>query len=413
MDHRDASGRSEATGDARLAGAWFADAIIYHVMLDRFAPCPHATFDRPEFAGGTLRGLTQKLPYIADLGFNTVWLSPFYDCRSYHGYDVTDLFSVNPRWGTLADFEALAAAARRLSLRLIADFVPNHFSAMHPFFVEAVDNPAGPYRRWFHFERNSDRYISYMSTGYLPKLDLRHAATADHVTRAALFWLGRGLDGLRLDHATGPPHAFWVRFARQIRSEFPAAVLIGEAPFSHFPFAQLRTLGLRNKHRRWLQSRLPWADGTDEAMRAFVGVLDGCLDFTFMEIVHRALKTPLPRQDAIARARRHLHRHYARFPANFHLPTFLDNHDCNRFAYEFRGDEARANLEAAATLQFSLPQPPIVYYGTEVGMTQGESLADRPRHGDTLARQPMVWNEDNQDRDLQAFYRDLIAQRKD
>ena len=401
-------------GEARAAAcpvAWFADAVIYHVMLDRFSPCSRETHDRPAFAGGTLGGLAEKLPYIADLGFNTVWVSPFYACDSYHGYDVTDYFSVNPRWGTLADVEALVSAAGRLSLKVIADFVPNHCSARHPYFADARDNPSSPYRRWFCFEGDSDRYVSYMSTGYLPRLDLRHDAAAAHITRAALFWLGRGLAGFRLDHALGPHHTFWGPFVRRIKAEFPSAVLIGEAPFAGFPPGQLRTIGLKGKYRRWLAGRVPGTDATDLAMRAFVGVLDGCLDFTFMSVVHEALKTSLPRQEAVDLARRRLRRHYGRFPDGFFLPTFLDNHDCDRFAYTFRGPEARANLEAAAALQFDLPQPPVVYYGTEVGMTQPAGISDRPHHGDNLARQPMIWDENRQDQTVRSFYRELIARR--
>jgi len=90
------------------------------------------------------------------------------------------------------------------------------------------------------------------------------------------------------------------------------------------------------------------------------------------------------------------------------LPTFLDNHDMNRFLYECGND--KENLKEAADIQFSIKQPLIIYYGTEVGMTQTKSLEDFPTNGDLQARQPMLWKQ--QDNELLTFYKKFIEQRK-
>ncbi len=388
---------------------WFRDAVIYHVLVDRFAGARRDTCERPVFAGGTPRGIRGKRPHIAGPGLHPLWLAPFYAATSYHGYDVTDYFRVDPHWGTVTDFEDLTAACASAGLRVIADFVPHHCSSRHAKFREAQ---AGRLRDWFLFSKGRDEYAAYMGIGYLPKLNLANRAVRNHVIRAARFWLSRGLSGYRLDHAIGPSREFWAEFRDEIKAEFPDAVLIGEAPFDRFPLRHLSQLGLRGRFWRGLAARLPGVYGTDLAMQTFVGVLDGCLDFTFQRIVLENLCKPISRELAVDAARKALRRHYARFPDEFLLPTFLDNHDCDRFLYRFRGPQSSVNLRAAVELQFSLPQPPVVYYGTEVGMTQPEGISDRGHHGDNLARQPMIWDEDRWDRELLEFYRDQISRRR-
>lgn len=401
-------------------GAWFANAIIYHLLIDRFAGTRQAVCEKPEPAGGSLRALAGMVDYIADLGFNTIWISPFYEAVSYHGYDITDYRKINPAFGTLDDLRQLIADCRSAGVsggvsggvRVIADFVPNHCSAKHPFFLDAKGSSNSRYRDWFHFDKRGGGYASFMGYANLPRLNLRNREAREHIIEAALFWLDQGLAGFRLDHAVGPPHEFWIEFRDRVKRDHPEAVLIGEAPFYRFPFNRLNTIGLPGKWRRCLLSRLPFVEGDDLAARAFVGVLDGCLDFTFQRIVLDNLRRSCTRPEAAARAKRQLERHYRRFPKGFYLPTFLDHHDCNRFLYEFRGDQSRENLKSAATLQFEIDQPPIVYYGTEIGMTQAAGIGDQPHHGDNLARQPMIWDENEQDQGVKDFYRKLIGRRK-
>ncbi|MDH7507370.1 MAG: alpha-amylase family glycosyl hydrolase, partial [Candidatus Thermoplasmatota archaeon] len=101
--------------------------------------------------------------------------------------------------------------------------------------------------------------------------------------------------------------------------------------------------------------------------------------------------------------------HYKKYPENYFLPTFLDNHDMNRFLFESKNDKEK--LKKAVEIQFSIQQPAIIYYGTEIGMTQNESVWSISSHGDLQARKPMDW--ENIDYNLLNFYKKLIKEKKE
>lgn len=141
-------------------------------------------------------------------------------------------------------------------------------------------------------------------------------------------------------------------------------------------------------------------------MQEYAHILDGLLDFEFQRIVktHVAHSTA---KSSLENAQARINAHYAKFPANWVLPAFLDNHDMNRFLYEAKNKKERLRL--AAELQFQQRHPPIIYYGTEVGLSQSHSIVGS--HGDLAARQMMPWK--NQDKELLAFFVDLIHRRGD
>ena len=136
----------------------------------------------------------------------------------------------------------------------------------------------------------------------------------------------------------------------------------------------------------------------------YQGRLDGCLDFFSSEALRRTygFKT---RDEADLK--RFIERHFAYFPDDFIMPTFLDNHDMDRFLFINGGDKEA--LKKAAEIQMQLPGPPIIYYGTEVGLTHQKSAQDGG--GIHVSRVPMAWG-DEQDKDLLAFYKQIIAKRK-
>ncbi|MBA2276364.1 MAG: DUF3459 domain-containing protein, partial [Chloroflexia bacterium] len=140
---------------------------------------------------------------------------------------------------------------------------------------------------------------------------------------------------------------------------------------------------------------------------SYLGRLDGTLDFLLLQQLRAFIAFDLIGPAAFDRF---LSRHLAYFPADFGLPSFLDNHDMNRFLWVCHGDTRR--LKLAALLQFTLPHPPVIYYGTEVGLSQQHDLEypDGSRRMEE-SRAPMLWDA-NQDSDLLAFYRDLIALRR-
>ena len=381
---------------------WFQNAIIYHLLIDRFAGVASADRLQPEFLGGNLRAIAERLPYLEDLGINTLWISPFCKTSAYHGYHVTDFLTVEPRFGTLDDLRSLISSAHSSGIRVIADFVPNHCSRRHPFFQEARKDRQSRYANWFLFDKWPDEYRCFLDVKELPKLNLDHPETRDHIVGAARYWLSLGLDGFRLDHVIGPKHAFWKEFRREIKKDYPAAVLIGEAWLEGISWRHLRTLQISRKYLRWI-----FGVSQEAIQREYYGELDGVLDFGFRSLMcahfaHGRGGAPGGTLPQLLRQR------LATYPGDYFLPTFLDNHDTSRFLYECANDTEK--LKAAARLQFSLEQPPIIYYGTEVGMTHELPVGSGAMHSDLQARQPMIW--DRPDCELLAFYKHLIRERK-
>jgi glycosidase len=133
------SGGARAPSTARES--WWANAVFYQVFVRSFQ-------DSNGDGIGDLRGLTSRLDYLRDLGVTALWLNPIYPSPSYHGYDITDYTGVNKDYGTLADFDAFIKAAHERGLKVILDYVPNHTSSQHPWFLESR-NPSSPKRDWY------------------------------------------------------------------------------------------------------------------------------------------------------------------------------------------------------------------------------------------------------------------------
>ena len=357
------------------APAWTKTARVYQIFVDRFYPGDGRAWQQPDslsgFYGGTLRGVTQKLDYIVELGFNTLWLTPIFPSPSHHGYDATDLFEVEPRLGSKADLRELLDEAHRRGMRVLLDFVPNHISNRHPFFRDAVTNPGSPYREWFNFTRWPEEYETFFGVKELPQLDLRHPEARQHVLDAARYWLDFGADGFRVDYAIGPAPEFWAFFR--------------QATLHCWTFGEI-------------------VDPPDVQL-TFAGLLDGALDFMLLEALRQTFA--FGRWPA-ARLISFLQRHEAYFPAGYSRPSFLDNHDMNRFLWAAGGDKRR--LRAAAACQYTLSGPPVVYYGTEVGLSQQRDVRQDGRGIPEEARLPMLWG-DQQDQELLTFYRRLNEMR--
>lgn len=365
---------------------WFKRAIVYQIFIDRFAGYGPGCDNKPQFVGGNLAAITPKLIYIKSLGFNTIWLSPFYECTAYHGYHITDFFKIDSRFGNMSDFNELVNEVKKLDLKLIIDFVPNHVSKYHPFFKQACTNASSPYRKWFYFRKWPDKYLCFLYFTELPKLNLHCPETYDHVLKAAKFWINKGADALRLDHAMGPDASFWKKFYTDIKSDYPNSVLIGEAWCSGISFKLLKTVGLRNKYLRWLK-------GINQQMvqSEYTDLLDGVLDFKVLDILRQEIiQTHAPNK---LRMQQRLARHYARYPDNFYLPAFLDNHDMNRILFECKHDKNKLNQ--LLEVLYSLPQPIIVYYGTENYQAHNTPIDPYESHSDLKVRKKMDWKHTN------------------
>jgi len=360
--------------------AWAQDAIIYQIFADRFFS-PSSDFPKIEAkpslkSNGTLRGIIEKLDYIAELGANCIWLTPIFPSPSYHGYDATSFFEINPRLGTKEDFKELVEQAHARDMRILIDFVPNHWSNQHPSFIEATQDRNSQYFNWYTFEHWPDQYKCFFTSRGLPQINLRYAPARQHVLDAAKYWLEFGADGYRVDYCIGPTPDFYGDFRRLTRTSKPDSWTFGEA-----------------------------VDPPDSQL-TFEGGMDGALDFMLLEAMRKTFA--FGRWNA-RQFGEFLDRHETYFPATFTRPSFLDNHDMNRFLWVARGNIRK--LKLVALCQFTLAGAPVIYYGTEVGLSQHDDVMQHGRAIHEEARLPMIWGE-AQDRELFNFYKGLISLRK-
>lgn len=380
---------------------WLSKQIIYHILIDRFNGYDtKKDSTKPDFIGGNIQGIIDKIDYLKELGITTIWISPFTKSSAYHGYHITDFYSVDPHFGTETDLKLLIHSCHHNNIKIIADFVPNHCSNTHPYFIEAQHNPKSPYKDWFLFTKHPHKYKRFLSIDQLPKLNLNNPEARQHIINAAKKWQSLGLDGYRLDHVIGPHKNFWKNFSEELKKTNPNFILLGEAWMMGIRWNELSTINIAYKHLRWLFPRKP-----DSLYRDYQNIFDGCLDFYVQQLLSQYGNGFL----TTAWMHRHIRRHYNRFKADYYLPSFLDNHDMDRILFQLGNN--KNTLKTLAYLQFNLPQPPIIYYGTEQAMSQEKSIWDLPDHGDLLARQPMQWK--TKENDLYEFYKELIRQRKE
>jgi glycosidase len=337
---------------------------------------------------------------LEELGINTIWISPFYKCSEYHGYHITDFFEIDRRFGTIDNLKDLIESCHVRNIRIIADFVPNHCSNMHPYFIDAQKNKDSKYSDWFYFKKWPNDYLCFLSIKQLPKINLENNNAKNYIINAAKHWLSHGFDGFRLDHVIGPSHNFWIEFKKEIKALFPNAVLIGEAWMMGIKYSELKTIKIKNKLIKWLMD-----PNSDNLLKQYYKKLDGVLDFKFQEYIKDYVTYNKLSKNGFEQK---IKNHFKKYPKNYFLPTFLDNHDMNRFLFDCKNDKNK--LRQAAEIQFSIDQPKIIYYGTESGMTQERSIWSFKKHGDLQARKPMNWREI--DKELYIFYKNLISNKK-
>ncbi|MEA4813129.1 MAG: alpha-amylase family glycosyl hydrolase [Anaerolineaceae bacterium] len=337
---------------------WAKEARIYQIFVDRFNPGERGQWlqkdDLRQPMGGTLRGIIEKLPYIADMGFNCLWLTPIFASPSHHGYDASHYFRIEPRLGTEKDLRLLMECAHALGLRILLDFVANHSSVQHPAMQQALaDRSTADWYQW----KKWPKYAAFFGVKEMPNFNLAYGSPARaHLLEAARYWLEFGADGYRCDYANGPSADFWVDFRKVCREAKPNSWFFGEV---------IRP--------------------ADE-QRAFVGGLDGTLDFLTCQAIRESLALGTWKLSRLAGS---LTQSEAYFPPEFSRPAFIDNHDMNRFLFSARGDERL--LRMALCLLYLLPQPPVVYYGTENLCSQEKSIHSEGSVGFDEARLPMDW----------------------
>jgi alpha-amylase len=342
---------------------WWNDSTFYEIFVRSYA-------DSNGDGIGDLNGLISKLDYLKSLGITGIWLMPIHPSPSYHGYDVTDYYGVNPQYGTLDDFKRLMSEAHARGIRVIIDLVLNHTSSEHPWF-EAARDPQSPFRDWYVWSKTdpgqagwrvaaSGFYYGYF-TEDMPDLNYRTPEVTDKMNDVVRFWLkDMGVDGFRLDAAkyliedgtsiqnTAATHQWYKNFRPVYKQLDPQALTIGEV----------------------------W-DLTSTASEYAQGdQLDLTFNFDLAQAFILAART-----GRAAEAVNAINISQANFkPQQF--GTFLTNHDQNRVMSQIGANSDKAKV--GALLYLTAPGVPFVYYGEEIGM-----LGKKP---DEDLRTPMQWS---------------------
>ena len=444
---------------------WWRDGVIYHVYLRSFA-------DGNGDGLGDLPGLIARLDYLNgnpdSLGVDAIWISPCFPSpdRDF-GYDVSDYTAIDPRYGSLDDFDRLIAEAHRRGIRVLLDLVYNHTSDRHPWFVDARASRTSPHRDWYvwrdgrsgggppnnwqsvfggkawEWDQATGQYYYHMFLRQQPDLNWHNPEVRRALLEATRFWLERGVDGFRLDvfnawyeHADYPdnPTKFGLRgFDRQHH------VHDVDQPEMHPALAELRGL-LDAYPERASVGELFGADA--ERAASYCGDLGLHMVFNF-EFTHRRWD-PRAFSEAIERTDRSL--------AADGWPCYvLSNHDLPRHVTRYGGRHPDEVARVAAALLLTQRGTPFVYYGEEIGLPdvplRRGQIVDPPGRrywpiykGRDPNRSPMPWdsgpnagftsgspwlplrrdhgtlNVDAQRRDprsVWSFYRDLLRLRRE
>lgn len=343
---------------------------IYHLMIDRFFPS--GTVDSTgNFKGGTIMDIIRHLDYIHGLGMSGIMLTPFFKSAAYHGYHTISFDEVDPHFGTWDDIACLIAEVHRRGMIIVADFVANHCHSSSSLFTENCNSD------WFL--RDSDgKYICYAGISELPMFDTNNPEVSDFLTDKAEHLCRMGFDALRLDHAAGPSFEFWEKFRTKIKRNYPNVELIGEV-WGSLDFCPRKKL-------RFACNKLLF--GAQEARQMeYVGVLDGVLDFRYREILLEAINNheSLTKNGKLYEK---VKRHFRRYPSDFKLWLFLDNHDLNRILFECGFDKDTVTKAIRFTEQWQ--KPFLMFYGTETDITNTKSIFDGTPYADERVRIPLT-----------------------
>jgi alpha-glucosidase len=395
--------------------AWWQKGIIYQVY-------PRSFQDSNGDGIGDLEGIRRRLDHIVDLGADAVWISPFYPSpMADFGYDVSDYKNVDPIFGTLADFDRLVASAHRRGLRIILDFVPNHSSDQHPWFLESRSSRDNPKRDWYIWrDANPDgsppnnwlsefggsawtwdavtqQYFYHAFLKEQPDLNWRNPAVQEAMLDVMRFWLERGVDGFRVDAVhhlveaehlhDNPPNPAW----RQ--GDSPARRLIRlyslDQEETHYAIETMRRLSDSYGEDRLLigEASLP----IDQLMRYYGVSAPGFhLPFNF-HLIKSAWKP-----DVIARL---IEDYEGALPQDAWPNWVLGNHDRPRVSTRIGARQARV----AAMLLLTVRGTPTIYQGEELGMADVFVPPDRVQDpweknvpglglGRDPERTPMQWD---------------------
>ncbi|MCF7935290.1 MAG: maltose alpha-D-glucosyltransferase [Synergistales bacterium] len=406
-----------ATAPITKETLWYKDAVIYQLHVKSFA-------DSNGDGIGDFRRLEQKLGYLRDLGVTAVWLLPFYPSPLRDdGYDIADYYGVHPDYGTLRDFKRFLRKAHSMNLKVITELVINHTSDQHPWFQRARQARPGTTRRNFYvwsdtpdrfneariifqdfetsnwaWDNEARAYYWHRFYSHQPDLNFDNPKVQKEIIKVIDFWLGMGVDGLRLDavpylferegtNCENLPetHHFLKKLRSHVDERFPQAMLLAEANqwpedavsyfgegdechmAFHFPIMPRLFMSL------WMEDRFPVMDILEQTPP----IPDSCQWALFLRN-HDELTLEMVTDEE----RDYMYRVYAKDrQARINLGI-------RRRLVPLLGKNRRL-VELMNVLLFSLPGTPIIYYGDEIGMGDNYFLGDR-----NGVRTPMQWSPD-------------------
>ncbi|MDD5627780.1 MAG: maltose alpha-D-glucosyltransferase [Elusimicrobia bacterium] len=396
---------------------WYKDAVIYEVRVRSF-------YDSKGDGVGDLRGLTEKLGYLQDLGVTGLWLLPFYPSpMKDDGYDIADYCDIHPDYGTLQDFRAFLRQAHRRGLKVITELVLNHTSDQHAWFQRARrDKPGGAWRDYYVWSDTPDKYADsrvifqdfensnwtwdsvarayywHRFYSHQPDLNFDNPAVRKSMMRVVDFWFKLGVDGLRLDavpylyeregtNCENLPetHAFLQHLRSHVDKSYSHRMLLAEANqwpedaaayfgqgnechmAFHFPIMPRLYLSMHMEDRFPIYDTLTQTPAIDPACQWAIFLRN-----------HDELSLEMVTDEE----RQYMYRVYAPDPrARLNLGI-------RRRLAPLLGNNRR-KIELMNGLLLSLPGTPVLYYGDELGMGDNIFLGDR-----NGVRTPMQWSSD-------------------
>lgn len=393
---------------------WWKSGIFYQIY-------PRSFQDSNGDGVGDLRGVIQRLPYLRELGVDALWLSPVFPSpMEDFGYDISDYTGIDPLFGSLADFDAMVAAAHGLGLKVILDLVPNHTSDQHPWFIESRSSRDSAKRDWYiwrdpkdeggpptnwlsefggsawEFDTHTGQYYYHAFLRSQPDLNWRNSDVRRAMHDVMRFWLLRGVDGFRVDvmwHLIkdellrdNPPNPAYVEGQQPYQQLIP--LYSTDRPEVHGVVAELRQLIDEFDDRVLIgEIYLPFNKLVAYYGRGLAGAH---LPFNF------ALISATWNAPTIAKL---INDYEAALPVGAWPNWVLGNHDRARIASRVGDDQVRV----AAMLLLTLRGTPTLYYGDEIGIPQVEIRPDQVRDpweknvpgvgvGRDGCRTPMQWD---------------------
>ncbi|WP_458120346.1 alpha-glycosidase [Paenibacillus sp. Z6-24] len=368
---------------------WVKDAVFYQIFPERFANGdtsndPEGTLPwggKPEwnnFFGGDLQGIIDHLDHLTELGVNAIYLCPIFKATTNHKYDTEDYMKIDPSFGDEETLKKLVNTCHSKGIRVMFDAVFNHSGKTFAPFVDVQEKgEQSKYKDWFHVrkfplavEDGIPTYDTFDFEPLMPKLNTENPEVKEYLLGVARYWAEEyGIDGWRLDVADEVDHQFWREFRLTLKNINPDIYILGEI---------------------WHES-IPWLQGDQ---------FDSVMNYPFKNAVTDFFIKDVTDAQTFSHA---IGNQMSRYPRQVAEVAFnlIDSHDTPRALTVAGGDKNR--LKLAALFQMTFTGAPCIYYGDEIGM-EGE--------GDPDCRRCMVWEEEEQDRELFAYYQQIIGMRK-